>query len=736
KTFYLTLSALLSVASAQSHQYYFVNTLLTWTEAQSVCRRDYTDLATIESTADVDDFLRTTSGYTGKAWIGLYDDTINSWTWSLNDSSFYAGENSFRNWQPGQPDNYLGQQHCVQFNGSGGQWDDTRCLDTLQFVCYNGAVGGSPSYVVSNISLNWTEAQKFCRENYVDLASVRNQTENEIIRTLIGASTVWIGLYREKLWSDGSDSLFRYWADGEPNGPSGDQCVAGSFNDSGRWSDESCSLSLPFVCYKPTSAQSHQYYFVNTSLTWTEAQSVCRRDYTDLATIESTADVNDFLSTNSSYTGKAWIGLYDDTLNSWKWSLNDSSFYGPGEYSFRNWQPGQPDDYYGQQHCVNDNSLGQWDDAGCMETMQFLCYNGTVGGSPSYVLSSISLTWTEAQKFCRENYVDLASVRNQTENEIIRTLVGASTVFIGLYREKLWSDGSDSLFRYWADGEPNGPSGDQCVAGSFNDSGRWSDESCSLSLPFVCYKPSALLSVASAQSHQYYFVNALLTWTEAQSVCRRDYTDLATIESTADVDDFLSTSSNYTGKAWIGLYDDTLNSWTWSLNDSSFYGPGEYSFRNWDNGQPDDYYGQQHCVRFSGSSVNSLGQWDDAGCMETMEFVCYNGKYNISLFYYFVNTLLTWTEAQKFCRENYVDLASVRNQTENDIIRTLIGSSTVWIGLYREKLWSDSSDSLFRYWADGEPFDPSGDQCVAGSFNDSGRWSDESCSLSLPFVCY
>uniref|UniRef100_A0A3P9MXP4 C-type lectin domain-containing protein n=1 Tax=Poecilia reticulata TaxID=8081 RepID=A0A3P9MXP4_POERE len=118
---------LLSVASTQSHQYHFVNTLLTWTEAQSVCRRDYTDLATIESTADVDNFLNTTSG----------------------------------------------------------------------------------------------------------------------------SSTVWIGLYREKLWSDGSDSLFRYWADGEPNDPSGDQCVAGSFNDSGRWSDENCSLSYPFICYKP-----------------------------------------------------------------------------------------------------------------------------------------------------------------------------------------------------------------------------------------------------------------------------------------------------------------------------------------------------------------------------------------------------------------------------------------------------------------------------------------------------
>ncbi|MEQ2226394.1 hypothetical protein ILYODFUR_027018, partial [Ilyodon furcidens] len=121
----------------------------------------------------------------------------------------------------------------------------------MQFVCYNGTVGGSPSYFVSTFSLNWTEAQRFCRANYVDLASIRNQTENEIIRSLVGASVVWIGLYREKLWSDGSPSLFRHWADGQPNDPSGDQCVAGSFTDSGRWSDESCSLSLPFVCYRP-----------------------------------------------------------------------------------------------------------------------------------------------------------------------------------------------------------------------------------------------------------------------------------------------------------------------------------------------------------------------------------------------------------------------------------------------------------------------------------------------------
>uniref|UniRef100_A0A096M2M1 C-type lectin domain-containing protein n=1 Tax=Poecilia formosa TaxID=48698 RepID=A0A096M2M1_POEFO len=251
-------SALLSVASVQSHQYYFVNTLRTWTEAQSVCRRDYTDLATIESTADVDAFLSTSSSYTGKAWIGLYEDIRNSWKWSLNDSSFYGpGEK----WKPREPNDQYGQQCCVQFFGSIvnslGEWDDVQCTYMRNFVCYNG---GSPSYVLSNISLNWTEAQKFCRQNYVDLASVRNQAENEIIRTLVGASTVWIGLYREMLWSDGSTSLFRHFANGEPNGPSGDKCVAGSFSDSGRWSDESCSLSYPFVCYKPSNV-SHSCCF-------------------------------------------------------------------------------------------------------------------------------------------------------------------------------------------------------------------------------------------------------------------------------------------------------------------------------------------------------------------------------------------------------------------------------------------------------------------------------------------
>ncbi|KAM4536991.1 receptor-type tyrosine-protein phosphatase eta-like [Odontesthes bonariensis] len=249
--------ALLSVAVAQTRQYYFLSTELNWTDAQSVCRRDYTDLATIENIADVYAVLNTTFNFTGKAWIGLHDDLLNSWKWSLNDSSFYGeGETTFRNWYTagGQPNNLGEKQYCVRLiSGSPyfGKWDDFDCNVAHRFVCYNGTVDGSPSFVINqSLLLTWTEAQTFCRENYVDLASIRNQTENAIITNLSGGNFVWIGLYRQTEWSDGSNSLFQHWAATEPNNGQ-HECVAASFADSGSWSDEDCTQSLPFICSRP-----------------------------------------------------------------------------------------------------------------------------------------------------------------------------------------------------------------------------------------------------------------------------------------------------------------------------------------------------------------------------------------------------------------------------------------------------------------------------------------------------
>ncbi|XP_075306997.1 fibronectin-like [Odontesthes bonariensis] len=165
--------ALLSVAVAQSRQYYFVSTQLTWTSAQRVCRQDFTDLATIENIADVNAVLQTTSNYAGKAWIGLYDEQVNSWKWSLNDSSFYGeGETAFRNWYPNSPNNLGGQQHCVRlllFSGTTFKWDDRECSDLRPFVCYKVILDET------SITLQWNQVN-----NNVSFVLQFNGTETNI----------------------------------------------------------------------------------------------------------------------------------------------------------------------------------------------------------------------------------------------------------------------------------------------------------------------------------------------------------------------------------------------------------------------------------------------------------------------------------------------------------------------------------------------------------------------------
>lgn len=86
----------------------------------------------------------------------------------------------------------------------------------------------------------------------------------------------------------------------------------------------------------------------------------------------------------------------------------------------------------------------------------------------------------------------------------------------------------------------------------------------------------------------------------------------------------------FTGKAWIGLYDDLQNGWRWSLNDSRYYGEGETTFRNWYTNQPNNLNDQQYCVElFTGSPY--FGKWGDSHCTLRRPFVCYNGEFSYSV---------------------------------------------------------------------------------------------------------
>lgn len=114
-----------------------------------------------------------------------------------------------------------------------------------------------------------------------------------------------------------------------------------------------------------------------------------------------------------------------------------------------------------------------------------------------------------------------------------------------------------------------------------------------------------------------------MTWAEAQSHCRGEYTDLASVGNKEDLDKLMVAAQKYhDGHVWIGLYDD-INSWRWSLEQEGYYGEGEAEFKMWDVGEPNNRQRYENCAVMHGN-----GLWHDAPCEHQKQFVCYNGKKN------------------------------------------------------------------------------------------------------------
>uniref|UniRef100_A0A3P9JES2 C-type lectin domain-containing protein n=1 Tax=Oryzias latipes TaxID=8090 RepID=A0A3P9JES2_ORYLA len=101
--------------------------------------------------------------------------------------------------------------------------------------------------------------------------------------------------------------------------------------------------------------------------------------------------------------------------------------------------------------------------------------------------------------------------------------------------------------------------------------------------------------------------------------------------------------------------------------------------------------------------------------------------------FYFVNTPLNWANAQSVCRQNYTDLATIENTADVDAAIVALSSLTVWIGLYRQRVWSDGSQSVFQYNIVVQQ-GSTGEKCI--SVEKPGQWSNNDCSSQFPFICY
>ncbi|XP_030635247.1 C-type mannose receptor 2-like [Chanos chanos] len=281
------------------NEYHFVNKLKTWTEAQTYCRDHYTDLATIENQEDTDELIKTVKGDVERVWIGL--------------------EKSERK-------------------------------------------VSSERYIVITETKTWTEAQSYCREHHTDLVSVRNQTENHMIWSLIkDSSSAWIGLFMDSWkWSDQSKSSFRNWAPGQPNNKRGNEKCADmqvTGNKPGQWHDLPCDNKMPFVCYED------KLILINETLTWSEALNYCRERHVDLVSVHSEKIQKWVMEmVEKASTDHVWLGLhYSCTTGSWFWVSGQSLCY-------QNWAPGNGT---GVEECSNGGITGAVESGGNKEWISF-----------------------------------------------------------------------------------------------------------------------------------------------------------------------------------------------------------------------------------------------------------------------------------------------------------------------------------------------------------------------------
>jgi len=107
-----------------------------------------------------------------------------------------------------------------------------------------------------------------------------------------------------------------------------------------------------------TEWRSHCYKFVGEELTWNDAQARCEKEGSNLASVHS-AEENQFLVTLSPQDSRVMIGGNDkDTEGAWVWTDGSA-------WDYSQWKSGQPDDYEGDEDCMELYTDTNWNDVPC-----------------------------------------------------------------------------------------------------------------------------------------------------------------------------------------------------------------------------------------------------------------------------------------------------------------------------------------------------------------------------------
>ncbi len=128
---------------------------------------------------------------------------------------------------------------------------------------------------------------------------------------------------------------------------------------------------------------------------------------------------------------------------------------------------------------------------------------------------------------------------------------------------------------------------------------------------------------------------------------------------------------------------------------------------------------------------------EDEACPRCEPFVDAFGSYELCF------ESRTWEGAQAACVEKGGNLASIHSLQQRDSLRDgafQIRPTGWWIGLTDAAeegvfTWVDGTAVDFDGWADGEPNDSNGEDCVEMTFFAAGAFNDNSCDRQQYYIC-
>ncbi|XP_072311924.1 snaclec rhinocetin subunit alpha-like [Eucyclogobius newberryi] len=173
-------------------EYFLIKEKKTQSDAQVYCREKYVDLAVIGNHDDAERLKDATSVTNGEVWIGLKKDGGERWQWSTGATLDSRGQVTYTNWASTHPQS----AHYCGAMKEDGTWVSADCGDAYPYVCQTRP---GELHFVSD-AVNWRQAQTFCRQNHLDLASARNLPLHAAIIDANPHSMVWLGLFKD-MWS-------------------------------------------------------------------------------------------------------------------------------------------------------------------------------------------------------------------------------------------------------------------------------------------------------------------------------------------------------------------------------------------------------------------------------------------------------------------------------------------------------------------------------------------------------